>query len=51
MYTWECKVMLVHAACNPYPTTLTTQAPNYLAAKAYFETFGKLLNEPRIIKS
>ena len=31
------------------PRVMTTEARNYLEAKAYFQTFGKLLNDPRII--
>jgi len=48
-YTWECKVA-VPAPCNPLPTVMQTQAPNYLVAKAYFQRFGTLLNDPRIVK-
>jgi hypothetical protein len=44
MKLWECKVDL-----KGIPTVLTTHADNYLQAKGYFLTFGKLLNEPRII--
>jgi len=45
MYTWECKVMM-----NGIPTVLQTKAANYLLAKGYFLTFGKLLNDPRIVE-
>ena len=31
------------------PRVMTTEAQNHLEAKAYFQTFGKLLNDPRII--
>ena len=48
MYEWECKVA-VPAPCNPLPTIMTTKAPNYLAAKSYFQRFGTLLNDPRIV--
>jgi len=46
MKLWECKVMI-----NNVPTVLTTRADNYIQAKGYFVTFGKLLNEPRIISN
>lgn len=43
---WECTVMV---GTPPVPRAMVTEAPNLLTAKAYFETFGRLLNTPRII--
>jgi hypothetical protein len=42
---WECKVSI-----NNIPTVMRTEAPNYLLARGYFLTFGKLLTDPRIIE-
>ena len=43
---WECKVAV---GANNIPRVMQTQAKSYLEAKAFFETFGKLLNDPRMI--
>jgi len=45
VHLWECKVKV-----NGIPTVLTYTAPNLLTAKGYFQTFGQILNEPRIIQ-
>jgi len=50
MFLFECKVSLRQGnGYNPIPTIMTFKARNYIEAKSYFESFGKLLNEPRII--
>lgn len=50
-FMFECKVaMRQGSGYNNIPVTMTFQARNYVEAKSYFQQFGKLLNEPRIIK-
>lgn len=50
MKTWECLVALASPnGYNPIPTRMTGQFSNYMQAKAYFGSFGKLLQDPRIV--
>lgn len=52
MKTWECKVLVEHTkGYAPIPRTMRTQANNYIEAKAYFQTFGKLMQDPRIVNA
>jgi hypothetical protein len=51
MNLWECKVAVTHKpGYSNVPTTLQTRANTFIQAKAYFQTFGQLLSEPRIIQ-
>jgi hypothetical protein len=45
MQLWECKVSV-----NGIPYRMTTEAPNYVAAKGYFQQFGKVLSDPQIVQ-
>jgi len=44
MQLWECKVKV-----NGVPQVMTTRANNMVTAKGFFQNFGPLLNEPRMI--
>lgn len=41
---WECLVKV-----NGIPVRMVCEMPNLITAKSYFETFGKMMNEPRIL--
>jgi hypothetical protein len=50
MKTWECLVAIPqNNGYNPIPTKMTFTAESYIQAKSYFQQFGKLLNDPRIV--
>jgi len=44
MYIWKAKILI-----DGIPRDMTTNADNQMVARTYFETFGKILNGPRII--
>jgi len=48
--TWQATVLVEHTkGYQPMPREMRTEAKNYLEAKAYFETFGKVVSTIRII--
>jgi hypothetical protein len=50
MKIWEATVSVPTGKSYPdQPRTMRHEADNMLQAKAYFESFGKLLNMPRIV--
>ncbi len=50
-YVYECKVAVKQGSYNAVPRVMTHEARNAMEAKSYFQSFGQLLNEPRVIKT
>jgi len=50
-YVYECRVAIPANGYSPQPTTMRFEAQNHAAARAYFQQFGKLLNDPRVVET
>jgi hypothetical protein len=48
-YVYECLVAIPAGGYSAQPTTMRFEAQNYLQARSYFSSFGKLLQDPRIV--
>jgi hypothetical protein len=44
--TWQATVLI-----NNIPTKMEFKAPNAVAARSYFETFGKVVSDLRLMSS
>jgi hypothetical protein len=50
MYTYEATVLVQgSSAYSAQPQTMTTQARNLNEARNYFQQFGKIASDPRLI--
>jgi len=50
-YIFECRVAVPNGNYAPQATTMRFEGQNSMQARAYFQSFGKLLQDPRIIET